>query len=322
MALQGVLAVLPLLLMALMGFSCAKMPWFGRRGLNFLSKFTLGIAIPLYLFSNVTRVYSERSQLIALFYNLQYPVALAIVSVTLSALAAKALGIKPPQRGVFINATSFSNIVVMGMPVVVSLFGEQVLPVLMIFYACNTISYWTLGVWLLRREAEDRQPLGVWGTIKEVLSNRPLQGFLLGIAWVCFETPLPDFLNKTLISVGNSVTMLAMMFIGSVIRFADFSSISRFRELLYLLGYRYLFVPVFTGFFCWMLPVDPEMKQVFFILSNMPAMAQLPIMAKEVGSDYELASMATALTTAICMAAVPLYILLMEYTQIFAPTPG
>jgi Predicted permeases len=318
MALQGVLAVLPLLIMALIGFSCAKLPWFGRRGLNFLSKFTIGIAIPLYLFSNVTRVYSHRSELIGLFYDLRYPVILVVISVVLSSIAAKLLDIKPPQRGVFINATSFSNIVVMGMPVVVSLFGEEVLPILMIFYACNTISYWTLGVWLLRREAEDRMPLGVWGTIKEVLSNRPLQGFLLGLLWIFFELPIPGFINKTLIGIGNSVTLLAMMFIGSVIRFADFSSISRFRELILLLGYRYLLVPLFSGFFCWMLPVDSVMKQVFFILSNMPAMAQLPIMAKEVRSDYELASMATALTTAICMVAIPVYIMIMEYTQVFA----
>ena len=91
----------------------------------------------------------------------------------------------------------------------------------------------------------------------------------------------------------------------------------KMRDLRVLLPYKYLFSPVLAACVCWLLPVTPFMKQVFFIQASMPAMAQLPIMAKELDSDYEFASVVTALTTTISILTVPLYIFLMEHTGIF-----
>ena len=141
---------------------------------------------------------------------------------------------------------------------------------------------------------------------------------MIGILWVLLGIPVPGVMAETMAAISGGVTMLTMLFIGAVIRFADFRNIGKVRSLRVLLPYKYLVTPVLAGFLCWLLPMPLLMKQVFFVQSNMPAMAQLPIMAKEVGTDYEFASITTAVTTTISMATVPLYIFLMEYSGIFA----
>lgn len=302
-------------MLILLGVYSAKLPWFGREGMNFLSKFVLDIAIPLYLFYNVTRTYSHPRELLPLLYNLCYPVTITLIGMFIGFLMTRLLGIKPPQRGIFINAVSLSNVVVMGMPVVVSLFGNEVIPAAMVYYTSNTVMYWIVGVWLLRLDVGGGKKMGAWKTIRTVLLSRPLIGFMCGVAWVIFNEPLPAFASRTLGMLSSAVTPLAMIFIGSVIRHSDFRKISHLRELAFIIGYRLFAVPVITAMLCRAFPIDLTMKKVFFILANMPAMAQLPIMAKEVEGDYELASMATAMTTAISMAAVPFYVFALEYFQ-------
>ncbi|MCC8108945.1 MAG: hypothetical protein LIQ30_07870, partial [Planctomycetes bacterium] len=94
---------------------------------------------------------------------------------------------------------------------------------------------------------------------------------------------------------------------------ADIKAPGKLRHLGFVLLYRYLFVPALTALLCRWLVADATMRKVFFLLCNMPAMAQLPIVAKDVGSDYESASMIAAAATACSMAAVPIYMFLIEY---------
>ncbi len=317
MALEGIYAVLPLLIMIGIGFAAAKQPWFGRGGMTCLSKLTINILIPVYMASNVTRLYKDPRELLELLRNLPYPFVIIGTGMALAVLLAVPLKLRPPQRGVFINCAGLSNTVIMGVPVTLSLVGDRGLPYLMMYYACNTTVWWTLGVWLLRREVPGRGARGAAAAIAEVLATPPLMGFLIGILWVVAGLPVPGVLAATMATIGGSVTLVSMICSGAVIRFADFRNIGGVRGLRVLLPYKYLFTPVLAGFLCWLLPMPLLMKQVFFILANMPVMAQLPIMAKEVGTDYEFASLAAAVTTAISMASVPLYIFAMESFRIF-----
>lgn len=314
MFLHGVGSVLPLLVLICTGFCFAKTPWCGRSGMNFLSKLNMDVAIPPYLFYTVVRAYSTPDELLQLFYDLRYPFILTAAGIAVAVPAAALLRIRPPQRGVFINGVTLSNTVLMGMPVVASLYGDISLPAAMIFYSANTIIFWTVGVWLLRRDMHAEGGQGVAAAMKRIFLSRPLVAFILGVIWVALRLPMPEMAENVFSMFGRIVTPVSMLFIGCVIRFSDFASPPHLRELLCLIGYRYAVVPPLTGFLCWLLPMDPMMKKVFFLLCNMPAMAQLPIVAKEVGSDYETASMATAATTALSMAAVPFYLYIMDAT--------
>ncbi|MCD7896178.1 MAG: AEC family transporter [Planctomycetaceae bacterium] len=311
--LRSVTSVAPLLIAIATGYVIAKKPWAGESGMAFLSKVSMNYAIPPYLFLTMTRTYHSPADLLFLFYNLRYPVVITVVGFAFAMAAAAAFRIQPPKRGVFINAVTLCNTVLMGLPVVASLYGNEVVPIAMIFYSANTIIFWTAGVWFLRRELPAEPGFNWTVAVRQIFSSRPLMAFCLGVVWVLLGLPMPEFLARTCELAGGAMTPLSMLFIGFVIRFADITAPGKLRNLGFVLLYRYLFVPALTALLCRWLVADATMRKVFFLLCNMPAMAQLPIVAKDVGSDYESASMIAAATTACSMAAVPIYMFLIEY---------
>jgi len=54
------------------------------------------------------------------------------------------------------------------------------------------------------------------------------------------------------------------------------------------------------------------------MLSSMPAMAQMGIMARQYDSDYEFACTVITVTTLISMVTIPVFMLLMQHFAFFA----
>lgn len=81
---------------------------------------------------------------------------------------------------------------------------------------------------------------------------------------------------------------------------------------------RFVVVPAACVVFLNLVPVPKEMKEVFFMLSSMPAMAQMGIMARQYDSDYEFACTVITVTTLISMVTIPVFMLLMQQFAFFA----
>lgn len=220
------------------------------------------------------------------------------------------------RRGVFLNAVTFSNVVIIGFPVVTSLFGEESLPAAMRYYMANTLLFWMLGVYLLRRFGGAGGPQTLGTTLRGILSPSIL-GMLAGLLVVLLELPVPQFLFSAVTTLKGTTTALAMVFVGCVIRGTDFSRMKLTRDLAVVVLVRLLLFPVFVGVLVAALPIDSLTKQVYFVFATMPAMTQMGIMARETGSDYEFAAVLITVTTILSMAAIPIYMGIVTHFHLF-----
>ena len=84
-----------------------------------------------------------------------------------------------------------------------------------------------------------------------------------------------------------------------MIRNMDLKTITLGRDLYAALAMRFVVVPAACVVFLNLVPMPKEMKEVFFMLSSMPAMAQMGIMARQYDSDYEFACTVITVTTLI-----------------------
>ena len=98
-----------------------------------------------------------------------------------------------------------------------------------------------------------------------------------------------------------------------MIRNSDIKHMQLSRDLVAVVLMRFLMLPALVGLLVAALPLDPLMRQVFFLLSAMPAMTQLGVMAKESGSDYAFAAVLITVTTAVSMVVIPLYMALIQF---------
>ncbi len=309
---QAVTSVLPLLLMMALGFATSKKPWFGKTGESFLSKFCMQVAIPCYMIVNVSTTCPTRADLMDLLKLFPVPFAAIFLLLGLAFIAVRVLNVDKKMHGCFINVMSFSNTVIIGFPVTISLFGEESTPIAMSYYVANTVLFWSIGAYLLRKDGGMKSKLISAEGLKK-LASPPLMGFLVGIALVILGITLPTWLFNPLQKVGNCATPLAMVMTGSILRHMDVSQLKPTREMKYLLLSRFVIAPAILLTIMLNLPLSDMAKQVYLIMTVMPAMTQFGIVAREAKADYEFAAMAIAITTVVSMILIPCYIMLIAF---------
>lgn len=313
MVLQSVKSVLALMMLIAAGFYFSGRPWFGKTGMDFLSRFTVEATIPFYMFYNIYRDIESREALLSLMGRLPVTFGVILLCIGLAALAAWLLKIRQGRRCTFITASGFPNVVFIGFPVIQSLWGERATTIGVVYYISSTVLFWTIGVWLLARDGAAGTKAGdsLSENLKKLFSPAVI-GMLVGMAAVFFRIPVPDVLMTPLAMISGVTSPLALIFIGSVIRNMDKESLRFDRDLLAALIMRFFVVPAAAALFLKAMPVSTEMKEVFFMLSTMPAMTQMGIMAREYGSDYEFACTVITVTTLAGMVTIPVFMYLMQ----------
>lgn len=318
MVLQSVKSVISLMCLIGIGYYFTGKKWFGREGMDFLSRFTVGVTIPFYMYYNIYNDIGNKEALMALVYQLPVTLSMFFMFLVLAAAVSKIMGIPKGRRNTFIVASGFPNVVFIGFPVIQALWGENVTSVGVVYYIASTLFFWTVGVTLLQKDGKNYMPQkgAILENLKQLFSPSII-GMLLGMATILAEIQVPDFLLRPLSMISSLTSPLALIFIGSVIRNMDKSTLKLERDVTAALAMRFLLIPAATVLFLRYMPVPKETKEVFFMLSTMPAMTQMGIMAKEYESDYEFACTIIMLTTIISMITIPLFMLFMQAFPVF-----
>ena len=311
MVINALQSVLMLLTLILTGCFVASRPWFGEAGSNLFSKFTVQIAIPCYMFYNVWNTCGSAEELLRMFSRLPIPFCIILAGLAMGFLLSRLCRIPLARKGVFVNAVALSNTVIIGFPVIEALFGEEGLPEGMVYYLANTLLFWTVGVFLLHKDHDPSARLFSLAGLRSILAP-PLIGMLLGIATVLGGVRPPEFLMSAITMLKQLATPMAMIFIGSMLYRGGIKSFRPSKELLLVLLSRFVLTPLLVLLVCLPSGLAPTTLQIFFILATMPAMTQLGIMANEAGSDSAFASVVITTTTIVSLAAIPLYVLLLQ----------
>jgi len=314
---QAISSVLSLLILIGIGYYMMGLKWFAEKGSDIFSKYCVRISIPCYMTYNVIVTCGTKEELFRIFKLIPIPLGTIMIGMLMGILLTRIFKIAPDRRGVFINVVSLSNTVIVGFPIITSLFGEEATPHGMVYYMANTMIFWTLGVYFLRRDGGEKASLFSLNGLKQIFSP-PIIGFLLGVVLLILNVSLPKFIFTPMEMIKNTVTPIAMMFIGTILRQTDFKKVKLSKDVVLVLVSRFLFAPLVAGIVCTVMPIDVQLKQVLFVLATMPAMTQLGIMSRESGSDYQFASVLVAVTTTVSMAVLPLYALVITHFGLFS----
>lgn len=315
MILNACNTVMMMLLMIAVGFWAAGKPWFGDQGAGVFSKCLVHISIPCYLVSTLLERISSREQMIQIFFQVPIPAISILLSLGVASILAHLLHIKRGRKSIFTNAAGLSNTIIIGFPIVIALFGEDAAFTGMSYYMANTLIFWALGVLLIRQEKTGSR-FRVDREMFRGIFSPPMIALLLGMLVVFSGIRLPFFLQNAISTIGKANSPMAMIFIGGIMRRSNIRDCGLGRDTWVLLLMRFLCAPAIMLLLLKFFPVAHETQVVFFVLSTMPAMTQLGIMAKEYDCDYAYASMVITLTTAVSLVAIPLYSIFIEY----APT--
>ena len=179
-------------------------------------------------------------------------------------------------------------------------------PYTLLYYLANTSLFWGVGFPLMRKyggaaAGQRRKP------------PVPLVVILICFLLVLVRFEPPQFFMDACGYLGDLVTPLSLLFTGAVM-----ARMVRARTFRWEKGYlaatlgRFIVCPALLLACALIFPMDGLSRDVLMVQAGMPVMTQTALVAASTGSDEEYAAGGTALTTAMSLALIPVYMFLIE----------
>lgn len=318
------------------GYLFARKGYIKREHKGLMTKLIINAGMPALVMSNILGSLDLDSMENPLLL-IGIPV-LSMASTLLIGLLLAAV-IKPARvrRGGFIVMCAFSNSIFVGLPMNTGLFGESAVPYVMIFYMVNTTFFWTVGNYLINKSGEEgrgeRAKLSLAKSLKKLLSP-PLIALMIAIPLLILEYNLAKneaFMQAftswgghgivTLIQssfvkmcgyVGNIVTPLALLYIGSALHEYGFKSLKPDKDMWAAIAVRFIAAPAIMLLLCKALGLGGVGSGVFVIEAAMPVMTQAVVLAASCDADESFVAAGMCLTTLGCFVLVPVLMLIMK----------
>ena len=305
--LTSITSIIPIIAIIVLGYILQVKGWFGDAFGPNLSRLIMNVALPASIFVSVMK-YLTLDKLISLSGGLLYTFVAFILGYIVAYIAVVVFKVRPGRRGTMINTFVNANTIFIGLPLNVALLGDQALPYFLIYYITNTISTWTLGVYLMTSDSKSGQSKETTKFDWKKLLPAPLVGFLVALLVLILRISIPDFATNTLTYVGNIVTPLSLIYIGIVLAKAGLNTITFDKDTIVTLVGRFILAPLI------MLLVlkifAPNMVTVefktFMIQSATPALAVLPILANQGKGDVEFSTNVVTLSTVLFIVVIPI----------------
>lgn len=294
-------AILPLILLILLGYFLRKIGLLTKEFLKVGNKLVFRVCLPTLLFCNISGLESIREiPLNAVVFTLAIIVLLVILGYFTTFVTKDAR-----QKGVMMQCVFRSNFALIGIPLAEMIGGSQGVTIAAILSAFTIPIYNILAVIVLNAFINGKKGNSLSKQAKEIAKNPLIIGVFLGLAVFALKQLLSDtgipeaigtlsFINTTLTYVSRTATPLALLVLGGQF---EFSSVKGYRKQIIVatLG-RTVVAPLLGVFGAYLLMqshvthFEPAAIAAFIALFGTPVAVSSAIMADEMNNDGQLAA--------------------------------
>jgi len=277
---------------------------------DFLARLIFYVTLPSMLFTSFSAIEVTPRLLANSLQALLLAVLVMLFMLFTGWLTTLISGIKGGHASIFRLHSMLGNIIYLGLPVISAQFGQEGLLYGSIFVLVSNILMWTLGVAIIAPAGSFSLKSGL-RRIFNINTIAIISGFLLFL----FSVKLPQFVLDTVGALGKSNTYLSMIFIASVMYFADGRKMLRNRNAYLLSFNRLLLVPfILLGLFILFNLLFPgilrrEVVSVMLMQAAMPCMVNVVIMVNILGEDDGTATANVFVSTIFSIITLPLILL-------------
>jgi len=312
MILDALQSVLTIFIMVALGFALTKKGWFNEDTGKLFSKIVTKISLPAFMISNLASNFTKE-----LLLTSSIGIFLAMINMILcyglGQLLGRIFNVDKKKRGLFSVMFGLSNTIFIGLPVNTALFGSESTQFVLLYYITNTLFFWTLGVYGIKKDSgQVSAKIFSFETLKNIITP-PIITFIFSVALILLDIHLPKFFLSACTYVGNLTTPLSIFFMGITLTRLDKNSIRITKETILVVLGRFIFAPLVMLLLIGPLSFPLLMKKVFILEAAMPVMTQAAIVTEAYGGDFKEATVLCTLTTAISLIFIPIYMILFNY---------
>ena len=203
-------------------------------------------------------------------------------------------------------ATVISNAGFMGMAVVEGVFGMAGAMYASISLISQRALLWSAGLAYFTK-ADSKKEL-----FKKILTHPCLVSVYIGLILMIFQIPLPDFLGRTIRSVGNTTTPVSMILIGLIL--GEIKDLQKFitKTVMFYTTIRLVILPLIVFLVGKFFGFDNILIGVQVLITGMPAASTTAILAGKYNGDVEFATKCILVSSALSMITIPIWCLILK----------
>lgn len=198
------------------------------------------------------------------------------------------------------NAAIFPNAGFFGFPLIVAMFGKDVLFYLAPFVAVLNIVQWSYGSYTFTGDAGNFK-------IKEQFKKPFVIALIAGLVIYFFDIKLPDFLYSAIDIGADLTTPLSMFIVGVYMSQCRFRELFTDRRIYKVCGARVILLPLLSIAAFSLLPgTDFAFRCSMLIAASCPVGSNVAVSAQLYDGDYTYAVRTVVMSTLLCVLTVPL----------------
>jgi predicted permease len=277
---------------------------------DFLAKLIFYVTLPSMLLTSFSAIEVSPRLLANSLQALLLAVMIMLFMLFAGWLASLIYGIRGGHASIFRLHSMLGNIIYLGLPVISAQFGQEGLLYGSIFVLVSNIMMWTIGVAIITPGKSFSLKTG----LKKILNINTI-AIITGFLLFLLQIKLPKFMLDSVGALGKTNTYLSMIFIATVIYFADGKKMIRNRDAYLLSFNRLLLVPyILLGLFILFSHLFPgvlqkEVVSVMLMQAAMPCMVNVVIMVNILGEDDGTATANVFISTVLSVITLPLILL-------------
>ncbi|MBM2712011.1 AEC family transporter [Mesorhizobium caraganae] len=263
-----------------------------------ISEFAVNVAMPLLLFQ--TMVKSDFHGVAPWPLWGAYFAAVAITWAAGHLVTTRAFG-RDSRAGVVGGVSSaFSNVVLLGVPFILGIFGADGFEVLSLLVSVHLPTMLMASIVLFevfgRGSGEPVHPLRVVRSfLRRLFMNPLIIGILAGLAWRITGAPLPDVAMRLVDALAATAAPVALTMGLSLRRFGISGNV---RPALVLSALKLFLMPALVLVFVWLLGLPPLTAKVAVMVAAMPSGVNSYLIAVQFNTGQALASNQMTIATA------------------------
>lgn len=294
----------PLFALIGLGFLCTKLNLLTDSVGAGLSKYAFVIALPMLLFnvmSNITHLPPPNWFIAIAFFGSCF-----IVFVIGRVIGDRFLKLNGEGQTIFGMAGVFSNNVQLGIPIAISLLGQEALPSIAVIFSLNGFLMWTLATIAIEISRNKSPSIkktiikGTWSTLKNPIVVGILAGTLWGFTGLTLPTPVQTAANL----LGNSASIVALFAVG--IGLAKYKLSTNLGFSLWITLLKLGVQPLIVLVLCQLIGLGPLETKATCLMACLPVGVNVYIMSQEFNVLQGATANALLITTTLACLTVPL----------------
>lgn len=296
--------IFPIFSIAVLGYLFAYFSIFKERDIAGLNKYVFNVAIPILLFNAMSNI--ELPDQIEWSFILVY-FAVALLNFFIgNVIGSRWLNFKRPGQAVYGLGASYSNMVLIGLPVITTGLGDEaLLPALFLisFHSAIMFSAVTLVAESGSTTGARRQKL-IQPFIK-IVQNPIIIGLIVGLLFNQLSLSLPFALTETVRLIRGSALPAALFVMGASL--AKYKLSGHVGEASMLVLLKMLWQPLLVwALLTYFFPIDPLWRSVAIIVAGLPIGINAAVFANQYRAAVAPVSTAVILSTVLSIPSIAL----------------